>query len=116
MGKRESQDATVIFPKKRKVPFAKVTLTGEGKLGAEATAKWGGKALIDADDTGWYLAPELTFEGLEVKGYLNIEGRAGGDKEDFFSTSSKNEFKWQAIDAWKEPKKFEKFYFSLNKE
>ncbi|RRJ91840.1 hypothetical protein EG240_04585 [Paenimyroides tangerinum] len=102
---------------KRKVPFVRVILTGEGKLGAEATAKWTGKAPIDADDNGWYIDPELTFEGLEVKGYLDLEGKTEtGNGTPIGSVSSKNEFKWQAIDAWKEPKKFEKFYFSSNKE
>jgi len=94
----------------KKKLFVKVTLTGD--LGAEAVAKWEGKAPLDADDFGWYLAPELTFEGLEVKAYANFEGQIGDKDDTWGSAKSTNEFTWQAIDAWKEPKKWGKFYFS----
>lgn len=89
--------------------FVKVTVSG--KFGADATAKWTGKAPIDADDFGWYLAPEMTFEGLEVKGYANISAKAEtGSGTPMGSLESTNEFTWQAIDAWKEPKKWDKMY------
>ncbi|WP_333852031.1 hypothetical protein [Epilithonimonas sp.] len=89
--------------------FVKVTVSGE--FGADATAKWTGKAPIDADDFGWYLAPEMTFEGLEVKGYANISAKAEtGGGTPMGSVESNNEFTWQAIDAWKEPKKWDKMY------
>ncbi|MBV6880770.1 hypothetical protein NG800_012120 [Epilithonimonas ginsengisoli] len=89
--------------------FVKVTVSG--KFGADATAKWTGKAPIDADDFGWYLAPEMTFEGLEVKGYANISAKAEtGSGTPMGSVGTTNEFTWQAIDAWKEPKKWDKMY------
>lgn len=61
---------------------------------------------------GWYLAPELTFEGLEVKAHANFEGQMGDKDDTWGSAKSTNEFAWQAIDAWKEPKQWGKFYFS----
>ncbi|MCW3161094.1 hypothetical protein [Chryseobacterium oryctis] len=96
---------------KVKAVFAKVVIKAEAE--ASATAKWTGKAPLDADDYGWYIAPELSFEGLEIIGQLNIEGEATSHsgKSKYGSISSNNELKWQAIDAWKEPKKFEKTYF-----
>lgn len=96
--------------------FVKVIVTG--KLGAEATAKWTAKAPIDTDDFGWYLAPEMTFEGLEIKGEASFSGQVSSrdGKSKYGSVESTNEFTWQAIDAWKEPKKWGKFYFPSKKE
>jgi len=96
--------------------FVKVIVTG--KLGAEATAKWTAKAPIDTDDYGWYLAPEITFEGLEIKGEASFSGQVSSrdGKSKYGSVESTNEFTWQAIDAWKEPKKWGKFYFPSKKE
>ncbi|WP_314771834.1 hypothetical protein [Capnocytophaga sputigena] len=99
---------------KKKVFFIKVVLTGE--FGAEATAKWSGSSPLNTDDKGLYIEPELTFEGLEIEGYANFEGKAGGDKDDFFSVSSNNNVKWQAIDAWEKPKSWGRFYIPSKKE
>lgn len=100
----------------KKTFFVKVIVTG--KLGAEATAKWTAKAPIDTDDYGWYLAPEMTFEGLEIKGEASLSGQATSrdGESKYGSVESTNEFSWQAIDAWKEPKKWGKFYFPSKKE
>ncbi|WP_087093060.1 hypothetical protein [Elizabethkingia anophelis] len=102
----------IKFEKKKL--WVKVTVTGEA--GANATAKWTGRAPIDADDYGWYIAPEMTFEGLEVKGYANVEGQIGDKDDTWGSAKSNNEINWQAIDAWKEPKQWGKFYFPSKKE
>ncbi len=97
----------IKFEKKKL--WVKVTVTGEA--GANATAKWTGRAPIDADDYGWYIAPEMTFEGLEVKGYANVEGQIGDKDDTWGSAKSNNEINWQAIDAWKEPKTMGKILF-----
>lgn len=107
-------EISVKIKLEKKKLFVKVTLTGE--LGAEATAKWTGRAPIDADEYGWFIAPEMTFEGLEVKGYANVEGQIGDKDDTWGSVKSTNEIKWQAIDAWKEPKQWGKFYFPSRKE
>ena len=100
----------------KKTFFVKVVVTG--KLGAEATAKWTAKAPIDTDDYGWFLDPEMTFEGLEIKGEASFSAQAssGNGKSKYGSLDSDSEFTWQAIDAWKKPKKWGKFYFPAKKE
>ena len=88
---------------KKKNILAEVILTGE--VNAKATAKWTGRAPLDTDDYGWYIAPEMTFEGLEIKGEANFKGDLKtGKGTPMGSVSSNNEFKWQAIDAWEKPK------------
>lgn len=100
----------------KKTFFVKVIVTG--KLDAEATAKWSAKAPIDTDDYGWFLAPEMTFEGLEIKGEASLSAQAtsGDGKSKYGSAETNNTFTWQAIDAWEEPKKWGKFYFPTKKE
>ncbi|MNY68017.1 hypothetical protein D3C86_2057100 [compost metagenome] len=60
----------------------------------------------------------MTFEGLEIKGEASFSGQVSSrdGKSKYGSVESTNEFTWQAIDAWKEPKKWGKFYFPSKKE
>lgn len=96
----------------KKAFFIKVTLGAKAK--GEATAKWTGRAPIDADDYGWYIAPELTFQGLEILLEVEVKAERGGRDDQWFSSSSisaKKELRWQVSDPWEKPKSWGKMHF-----
>lgn len=81
-----------------------VSVIGEGTLSAEATAKWSAKAVIDADDKGYYAKFSGRFEGLEIVGKAEANFKAeDGDAESLFSYKTGGQVKYQAID--KQPEK-----------
>jgi hypothetical protein len=84
--------------------FIGVTVTGQGSVNAEATAKWSARAVIDADEQGYYAKFFGTFEGLDIVAKAEASFKAeDGDAESLFSHNSSATVKYKAID--KQPEK-----------
>ncbi|MGY0040480.1 hypothetical protein [Pedobacter sp. NJ-S-72] len=86
-----------------------IIVKAELEVGVEAEAKFNAKTGIDYDDHGIFIAPELSFDGIQLKGKANIKGSVNVKKNDWLKVDSKNEFVYQAIDRQK-PEKIGKIY------
>jgi len=82
------------------------------ELAVEAEAKLYAKTAIDVDEHGIYLSPEVSFEGIQLKGKANIKADVGeADSDPLLKLDSKNEFVYQAMDR-QPPVKMGKIYFN----
>ncbi|QNK62206.1 hypothetical protein H7F33_16925 [Pedobacter sp. PAMC26386] len=88
-----------------------IVVNVELELSLEAEAKFYVKTALDFDDKGIFISPELSFDGIQLKGKANIDGKVGDSKDTWGKVSSKNEFVYQAIDR-QEPVKVGKTYFN----